>query len=145
MLAGVNDGQHRATLVVFDPRKASVQRVGDETQLQGFSPGSQKAVVLFPQSDVSKRLQKFNRVSDLTVTDKTITVVIVESVTTDPPSPYIVYELNHQLDVRSVMPSSRLENRHQELEYLGLLDHAFSSKELEPLKNAVVVSRSDGK
>jgi hypothetical protein len=146
LLAGVNDGQHRATLMVFDPRKvsgASVQAAGDETQLQGFSPGSQKAEVLFPQSDISKGLQKFNRVSDLAVTDKTITAVVVESVTTDPPSPYIIYELSYQLEVRSLMPSSRLENQHRELERLGLLDHSFSSKELEPLKKAVVVSRSN--
>lgn len=54
LLAGVNAARQQTTLILLDPEKmsgASVEPEGNPRQLRGFTPGTEKAVVLLPLSE----------------------------------------------------------------------------------------------
>jgi hypothetical protein len=142
LLSGVNDGYRQATLVVFNQDKisgASVEPGGDFHQLQGFGAGTERAVVLFPKSCLS-RLEAFNRAAEIRVTETGFHVFVTESIFEAAPH-YIIYEFDRNLQVRSVTLSAAYETRHKNLEAEGKLDHAFSPKEAETLKSLVRIVR----
>jgi hypothetical protein len=144
ILAGANVGERRATLVVLDPRSvsgASRQPTGDWHQLQGFSPGTEKAVVLFPSSCLAKH-EEFTIVSHLTVTENRISAVVQQSVDDQAPF-YLTFDLDWSLKVLSVVPSDTYVRRHREMEVQGLLDHQFTIQEIDKLKEQVEVRRAN--
>ena len=143
ILGGANVGWHKATLVVLDPRNvsgASTQPPGDPHQLQGFPPGSEKAVVLFPRSCLGKH-EEFDIVSQIRVTDNRITVVVQQSVN-EYVGYYLVFELDWNLNLITVRPSDTFQARHREMEVQGLLDHPYSEAEMAALKQLKVIRKN---
>lgn len=141
LLAGVRHGYEQAVLVVLDPRDvrgASVQPPGDSHQLQGFGPGSEKAVVFFPHTCITRLFEPYNRAVDVRGQDGRIEVHV--SVThVHENGPYLVYQLDRNLDVVGLSVSDGLHTRHKELETEGKLDHSLSKKEIEEWKQVRVV------
>ncbi len=138
LLAGVNNGRRQATLVVLDPRRvtgASVQPEGDPLQLQGFAAGSEKAVVLFPRTEANRKLEQFNVADQVDVVSEGIRVQVKEKI--ERPHPFLVYELDHRLNVKAVESSLALRNYFKELKATGQLAHAFTDADLEDLRRAV--------
>ena len=134
LLAGVNNGYRSATLVVLDPRKiggASTQQRGDPTQLQGFGPGTESAIFLFPRSCVSQRRQ-YNIVSNLSAT-RGLVKVDVEEVENEGRA-LVIYEFNGNLEPKDVTISDFLKDVHNAMSAKGELDHPFSESESEILK-----------
>ena len=142
MLAGVNNGYRQATLVVLDPRRvggASRQPPGDSRQLEGFGPGTERAVVFFPRTCLSQ-LEEFNRAVEVQITAGEIAVMVTEAADPQPPgTAYVVYHLGYDLRVRAVTPSDAARARHRELEAAGQLRHPLSPAELDRWKEAVKV------
>jgi hypothetical protein len=99
ILGGVNDSPEYAvaTLVVFDHRSisgSSTSRDGTP-HFQGMPQGTEKAIVRFPKSPLSKD-REFNHVSDISLRDGHLMVDVLEG--TGPTDPCIIYELNSRLD-----------------------------------------------
>ncbi|MDX1983538.1 MAG: hypothetical protein SFV51_24920 [Bryobacteraceae bacterium] len=142
LAGGVNNGYNRATLVVFDPRRmtgASTQRPGDPTQLQGFVPGTEKAVIWFPRSCITELDEPFNRVNMLSVTKSLVEVNISEA--HHEGGAYLIYDFDHQLRPLRVTVSDKFLKRHRELELGGRLKHSFTTGEKEALLKGVEVIR----
>jgi hypothetical protein len=147
LLAGVNNGNHQATLVVIDPLKLSgvvtPKEMKDHAfELLNMAGAHERAVVLFPRSSISTG-QHYTRASAVQVTKERIIVPVAEG--TAESDPGFVYELDYALNVVNVVPGSiRTIQRHQELEAQGKLDHPFDAvKECERLKAAVIVRTSN--
>lgn len=144
LLAGVNNGNHQATLVVLDPWQITgletpVVMEDQRFRLLGMAPAKEKAVVLFPRSCLSIG-QSYTRATGLRVTRDRIIVEVAES--PEPNDPGFVYELDYNLRVMNVIPAGdNVHTRHRELEAKGKLDHAYTSDELEELKATVIVKR----
>jgi hypothetical protein len=147
LLAGVNNGDHRATLVVLDPLKiiglVTPKKMQDHRfELLNMSAAHEKAVVLFPRSCVSIG-QPYTRATAVQVTKERIIVMVAEGY--GELYPGLVYELDYGLHVVNVVPAGiQMQQRHQELEAQGKLDHPFdAAKECERLKAEVIVRRSE--
>jgi len=140
LLAGVNNGYHQATLVIFDPRNVSGASAQPGRQILGLSAGTEKAVVLFPKTCVAKTAL-YNRAIDLRITqERRITVVVAEGVAELQNPGLMIYELDYGLNVISARPDSRLQENHHLLEAQGLLDHSWAEDENERLRGQVVVN-----
>jgi hypothetical protein len=146
ILAGVDNGYERATVVVLDPfhlRGASREPPDSPVQLQDMEPAAEKAVVLFPRSCITERLAPYNRACDVRAHSDGVTVMVTEGVSEIGPfgNPYIVYELGKDLRLRSVDVSDQWRQRHRALEAEGKLDHSVSLRELDRL-HTIQVRRS---
>jgi hypothetical protein len=145
LLAGVNNGNHQATLVVLDPWKIIGLMTPTEMQDQRFRlldmlPAKEKAVVFFPRSCIS-RGQPYTRVAGLHITRDRLVVDVSEG-TVERDSPGFVYELDYALNVVNLVPNGVGVMRiHQELESKHILDHPFSQEDWGRLKTLVVVKR----
>ncbi|SRR5579871_4631110 len=147
LLAGVNNGNHQATLVIIDPLKVSGIVTPKEMQdrqfeLLNMSAAHERAVVFFPRSCVSIA-QPYTRATAVHVTRERIVVQVAEGFGEGFAG--FVYELDFRLHVVNVVPTGlQVEQRHQELEAQGKLDHPFdAAKECERLRAAVIVRRSE--
>jgi hypothetical protein len=142
LLAQVNNGHKCATLVVLDPRQvrgASTQDDDPRYQIEGMERGKEKAVVLFPQSCISRLYAPpINSVSLLAVQGDTIRVEVREL--QDDLACSIAYVFGRDL-VLTRMPeiSDRFKFVHRELRLSGKLDHDLSDQEIEKLKNGIRV------
>jgi hypothetical protein len=108
LLAGVNNGDHQATLVVLDPLsiKGSVtpSKMTDEKfALSNMAEASEKAVVFFPRSIISKG-QPYTRASTLSASEGKIRVAVAESAAEE--SPGFIYQFDYNLNVLSVEPDA---------------------------------------
>jgi len=142
LLAGVNNGEGRATLVILDPRRvsgASTQPPGHPTQLRGFGPGAEKAVVLFPRSCVTeKQHYPFNYAGEVSAGARLITVQVSEWLNGH--GPRLWYRLDPNLSVTRVTASGEVQDLHRLLQRLKLVDHEpFLEDELEQLRRSVEV------
>ena len=151
-LAGVNNGYHSATLVAFDPSKINgttdlsmklldwmptfaVYAGGSRGHITPFGAGTETCRVLFERTCVAKATphrEPYNRVISVTVNDERISVNVAEGEREDKPET-ILYELDRHLNLVTAFPNTKFQQRHLELEGLGLLDHHFSPEELKPL------------
>jgi len=144
LLAGVNNGNHQATLVVLDPLKVVGLMTPTEMrdhrfELLGMPSARERAVVFFPRSCISVG-QPYTRATRLRVTKERLIVEVAEGVVEEGPG--FVYELDYGLNVVSVAPEGfGVIQTHQALEAHGLLDHPFTLEECEHLKAGVVVRR----
>jgi hypothetical protein len=143
LLAGVNNGNHQATLVVLDPMQirglmTTKEMLDHHFELLDMPAAKEKAVVFFPRSCIS-RGQPYNRVHLLRITADRVIVVTAEGVNID--SHGFVYQLDYGMHVQSVEPDSvEVVRAHQALEARGEVDHPFS-EECARLKASVVVRR----
>lgn len=146
LLAGVNNGDHQATLVVLDPLKISglvtPQDMEDHRfELLHMGSAKEEAVVLFPRSCISAG-KPYTRVSALHVNKDRIIAAVSEGIAE--PDQGFVYEFDYKLRVVGVVPTNvvEVERIHRDLEAQGKLDHSFNSeKECNRLKAGVIVQR----
>lgn len=139
LMGGVNNGYYLATLVVFDSRNISGVSSQPYRQIVGLQPGTEKAVMLFPKTCVSKD-SKYNRVADVRITkERRIVVVVAEGVSEEKNPGVMIYELDFDLRVLSAGPDSHLQDAHRLFEVQGKLDHSWTQAENERLKEAIFV------
>ena len=140
LLGGVNDALEykRATLVIFDHRNISgaSKNPNGGVYYQGMSSGTEKRVVFFPRTEISRNLE-FNRVSGVTVASGRIRVIVVES--TDENGPYVVYELDYQLRPINVALSNILMEAYRMKQANGLLPKESLDAVAERLKSEMLV------
>ena len=140
LFGGVNDSREykRATLVIFDHRKiaGASQNPKGGVYYQGMSPGTEKRVVFFPRTAISKDLE-FNRVSGVTLASGRIRVIVNES--TDEHDPYVVYELDYQLRPINVALSNTLMEQYRIKQASGLLPKESIADIAERLKSEMLV------
>jgi len=148
LVAGVADGYNQATLVALDSRHvagASTQPEGDHRQIQGLPTGSEKVVILFPKTCVTKRMAEHNRAVDIRLIGDTIQVFVMEDVAErHPRQPYIIYTFERRLKLINVTVSDQFVSYHKTLEGDGRLDHAWTPAEAEALYNVVVLRPHPG-
>jgi len=141
LLAGVNNGHGLATLVILDPRDVRGASTQPFRQLLGCEPGTEKAVVLFPRTCLSLDAP-YNRAYTVWVTnERRIVVPVVEGVSEARNPGVMIYELDFGLNVVSARPDSHLQEAHRLLEAEGTLDHSWTEKETEEIRNDVTVNR----
>jgi len=143
LLAGVNNGNHQATLVVLDPLKVvgalTPKEMKDHRfELLGMPSAREKAVVFFPRSSFSAG-QPYTRTRRLSVTKERVIVLVAEGVRFEDPT--LIYELDYRLNVINVTPAGAEVNyAYRALEARGAVDHSFS-EECARLKAGVIVRR----
>jgi hypothetical protein len=139
LLAGVNNGYRLATLVILDARYVSGASTQPGLQIFGFPPGTEKAVVLFPRTCVSKNAP-YNRTMELRITrEQRIVLAVCEGVSEQRNPGVMIYELDYHLQVVNCRPDSHLSEAHRALELQGLLDHPWTEEENDRLRSEVVV------
>ncbi len=139
LLGGVNDAPEykQATLVIFDPRNitgASKNPKGG-TYFQGMAPGTEKAIIFFPRTALSRDLE-FNRVAYLKVAAGRITVNVAES--TDESAAYIVYEFDFRLRPINVMLSNAAMEMYRLMWRSGALPKESFEAISQRLKDGVI-------
>lgn len=142
ILTGTNIGRADATLIMLDPLRmagASVQPAGDSSQLEGFEPGVERAVVRFPRSCMAKRWVRTNRAARYSVLPSGLEVVVFDGDVES--GAYLVYSLDRSLTVVAVDPSPDFVVRHHKQQKDGDLDHEYSPNELQELGRQVIVTR----
>ena len=150
--AGVNNGYHSATLVVFDPANINgttdlsvglpdrtplfaILAAGTKAHLSRLGAGTETCRVIFERTCVARAKpywEPYNRAINLKVTEDRIIVTVAEGESEETPAT-VVYEMDRHLNLIEAAPNTRFRQRHFELEKAGLLDHAFSLQELKPL------------
>ncbi|MGA2269458.1 MAG: helix-turn-helix transcriptional regulator [Bryobacteraceae bacterium] len=139
LLAGVNNGYRLATLVIFDSRYVSGASTQPGRQIFGFPPGTEKAVVLFPRTCLSKSAP-YNRTMELRITrERRIVLAVCEGVSEQRNPGVMIYELDFALNIINCRPDSHLYEAHRALELQGLLDHPWTEEENDRLRNEVVI------
>jgi excisionase family DNA binding protein len=140
LAAGVNNAFGQATLIVLELGNfhgASLTPPDSPLQFPDLVPAAEKAVVFFPKSCITEKFEPFSRAAGLRVTSELIELQVFQ--THRETGPYLVYQLNRNLEVLGLTVSDIFENRHKELEAEGKLDHSLSSAEIERLKQIRVV------
>jgi hypothetical protein len=140
LLGGVNDAPEykRATVVIFDHRNISGASKNPKggVYFQGMSPGSEKKVIFFPRTPITKNLE-FNHVSVLRLESGRIRVNVVEN--TGEEGPFVVYEFDYQLRPINVALSNTLMDRYRELQTGGHLPKESFDTITERLKAEIMI------
>jgi hypothetical protein len=128
---GVNNGEHRATLVVLDPfamKGASTpSRMTDQKfRLLGMPESNEEAVILFPRSCLS-RGEPYTRAWTLEAAEQTVLVRVKEG--HDLSKPFIFYEFGPSLTLRRAFLSTEYRQEHARLERSGALSHSADADE----------------
>ncbi len=142
LLAGVDEVQRRATLVVLEPRRIAGSRplqAAAPSDLANLPKGIERAVVLFPRTSLNRKLEQFNSAYEVALVDGSIQVLVKEHMQGDPP--YLLYTFRKDLNLVSVEASVSLRNRYRDLKATRLLDQELSDAELEALRQGVEVFR----
>jgi hypothetical protein len=144
LLAGVNNGEHRATVVVLDPW--DVQGVvtpfsmrDQRFRLLGMAPAREKAVVIFPRSPVSQG-KSYTRARSIRVTNDRLVVTVAEG-PSEGVDPDLIYELGYDFKVLQVGPTESITHSHSALHAAGKLDRPYSTEDYLALKKEVIVRR----
>jgi hypothetical protein len=146
LLAGVNNGEHAATILAFDPfRVQGTPAVELESGygLSGFPPGTEKVVILIPRSCVAltgEYKTPYNRVGRWDFSKYSVTVITGEDEITGTER-FIYYEFDSNLQLLGVSPSVSLQRAHEKLEREKLLDHPMLPGDLQRLKDNVIIRR----
>ncbi len=143
ILGGVNNGSQCATLIVLDPEHMGGASVEENPafQLRGFEPGREIARLMFQRSCLNAG-QIRNDIENIRVNSGLLFVDTKEH--WDPVRGDLDYgTLNYVLDsgfrVVELRPADTYVRMHNQLHSLGKLDHDYSDRELEPLRNVRVL------
>ena len=141
LLGGVNNAAKAATLVSLDPdtmNGASVEQDLDY-QLEGFAPGAELARLIFPRSDLNKRLEPYVIMDSLWKRGEEVTALINQRL--PPRSADLYYHFNLDLTLRTMVVGSGFEQNHAELFANRVLDHGLNPGEIGELRQLRVVGR----
>jgi hypothetical protein len=140
LLGGVNDALEykQATIVILDPWNISGASKNPKggTYFQGMAPGTEKKVVFFPRSELSRNIE-FNRVVAVRVAADRITVNVAEGTSEDAPD--VVYEFDFRLRLITVMLSNPAMDQYRQLWDSGKLAREPFSMITERLKAGIIL------
>jgi hypothetical protein len=138
VLAGVDNGRRRATLVLLDSANVHGSSVeeDDSYNLRGFGPGTERAIVWFERSCINEVSEEFNEAAEIFLVPGGLQVVVTES---REGGAYVIYILDKDLNVNYVEVSSGFKALHRRLEHAGRLKHPFSAEEVTKLSHVRVV------
>lgn len=131
LAGGVNNGEHRATLVVLDPfamkGATTPSRMKDQRfRLLDMPDAHEELVVLFPRSCLS-RDEPYTRLQRIEADEQAVRVVTIESHDVTPRA--IFYEFDRSLALRRAFLSSEYRQEHLRLEQSGKLSHFADADE----------------
>jgi hypothetical protein len=129
LLAGVNNGEHSGTLLVFDPENLSGTPLGvtdhrfaltsygeDQFHQTVFAAGTEEVSIAFPRSCVARgKKQPYNRVSSLW-TDPTKIVVVVAEDQSQGTTDQLLYNLRYDFSLIEVLPQGSFAASHEVME-----------------------------
>lgn len=144
LLAGVNNAQHSATMIVFDPDHVggtSTELADASLGLRGFAPGTEVAIVFFPRTCLvleGPKRDPYNRVVGLTVTKDRLELVVTPGIDRSDPRG-LLYDLDYDLRVRSVDALPQFQQSHLEMERAGILKHPLYPDEIKQIAKQVIV------
>ena len=139
LAGGVNDGEHRATLVVLNPYKmrgaSTPSRMTDQRfHILDMPEAHEELVILFPRSCLDRDEPK-TMVAQLQVNEHNILVRVAMG--HDVTLPRAVYfEFTPEFRLKRAFPSTEYLQEHVRLERAGKLDHSWR-KDLEALTQGV--------
>jgi hypothetical protein len=146
LLAGVNNGFGKATLVVLKPSElsaASTQDPGDPHQIDGLPVGREMAVVRFARTCVSRHFDLYNIARDVAMDGKAnLHLAVYEHLGQD--NERILYTLGRDLRIVSLEPTDAFLGAHRSLESEQVLKHSFRRSELDELAAQAEVRRGGG-
>jgi hypothetical protein len=135
ILGGVNVGYHQATLVALDPwhlTGASTQAPGDPHQLQAYPRQIERAVLLFPRTELNELTEAFNFVMALWQEGENVQVSVREKRLGE--SGYVSYTLDQRLNLRTVTPSDGLAKLYEQYRVTNQLSRDLLHDELPRLR-----------
>ena len=142
LLAGVNQQDRQATLVVLEPCKLDGKPLAQPSEPVPIPTSDPKILVAaasFPRTSLNYKLEEFNFAYEIGFTDGVVRVLVKEQIRG--PWPYLIYDLDRNLNLVRLETSVNLANRYRELKALGVLDHEFSPALLERLRGKYRVER----
>jgi hypothetical protein len=145
LAAGVNDGEHRATLVVLNPytmRGASTpSRMADQRfHILDMREAHEELVILFPRSCLDRDEPK-TMVGDLEVSAQDVLVRVAMGHHADLPRS-VYFEFTPDFRLKRTFPSTEYWQEHNRLEREGKLDHSWH-KDMEMLAEGVEYRRGN--
>ncbi len=132
LAGGVNNGEHRATLIELDPfaiRGASTpSRMRDlQFRLLDMPEAHEELVILFPRTCLSRN-EPYTRTGGLAAVDGAVHMNIIESF--DPASKRVVfYDFDQSLRLTRAVVSSDYREEHLKLEQAGAIHHSWREDE----------------
>ncbi len=132
LAGGVNNGEHRATLVELDPFALSGASTPSHMRDQQFRlldmpEAHEELVVLFPRTCLSRN-EPYTRAGGLAAVDGAVHVNIIESF--DPTSKRVVfYDFDQSLRLTRAFVSSDYREEHLNQERAGVLHHSWKEDE----------------
>jgi DNA-binding winged helix-turn-helix (wHTH) protein len=144
LAGGVNNGEHRATLVELDPfamRGASTpsQMMDQKFRLLGMPEAHEEAVILFPRTSLS-RDENYTRIGAFSVDDSGVHVRVVESYN-DASNRVVYYDFDPALRLTRAFVSSNYQEEHMKLEKSGAISGSWQDEEAR-LPQEVVYRRN---
>jgi hypothetical protein len=133
LAGGVNNGEHRATLVVFNPFAMSgamtPQLMRDQRfRLLDMPEAHEELVVLFPRTCLS-RDEPYTRVATLEADGQAVRVHVAESHEMSKRTVY--YDFDPSLTLRRAFLSTEYRQEHFRLEQSGALSHSANDDEAQ--------------
>jgi hypothetical protein len=115
--------------------------MGDPTQLEDFTPGTEESILYFPRTCITEAAGAlYHQIHQIQVTATSIDV-FVHQTAPGRDSPYLIYRFDRKLNLLGVTPPDDFATRHRELERAGMLDHPLGSRDYEQWKKLEVIRR----
>lgn len=153
LLAGVNNGEHAATVLVFDgdniagtpqnltDKRFSLTSYGESGNLHSLGPGSELVAITLPRTCVSiGKNQPYNRVMSLHVDPGKIVVEVAEDQsqgTTD----ILLYNFNHDFFLMEVIPQGSYATSYGLMQKVGICSQPLWNEGISAIKAQVRVRR----
>jgi len=148
ILAGADNAQRAAAIVMMDPDIVSGTEVGLEErglQIEGFPPGTEKATILIPPTSLDSQgpgRVPFNYVRLLRISPDRIWAVVTDGNSSETGGRLVYYEFDYGLHLRSVIASEQLQFDYAKAYRDGLVHHPFFPNEFDAIKRRVTVRPS---
>ena len=132
LAAGVNNGEHRATIVILDP--FSIKGVSTPSQMRDqrfrlldMPEANEEMVVLFPRSCLSLFVKApYNQIASLRIDDVGVHAALIENYAGNR---LVYYDLDPQFHVKRAFVSSQYREEHLVLENSGAIKHSWQEDE----------------
>ena len=132
LAAGVDNGEHQATLVELDPwnlhgASTPVRMKDQRFRLLDMPDAREERVILFPRTCLSRN-EPYTRVSALSVDEGGVHLQVFESYNPDP-NRLLYYDFDRSLRLTRAFVSSNYRAEHLQLEESGRLHHSWREDE----------------
>ena len=130
LATGISNGYRQATLVVLDPDRvfgASIEAGKRDLQIHGMGVAAEKLRLLFPRSDLNKKLSVYNVANEATIEHSRVRVSVREC--WQHPVCAVWYEFDKDYHLISAVPDDQFRSAHMEFYLKGQGKHPFSQEE----------------